>query len=506
MNSNASAIPTSLEQTSPLPAWKEVLSFPVMMVFLLVGGMFMPLRSFNVDPDVWWHIKVGATILATHHLPTTDPYSFTVHGSPWIAYEWLGEMLLAVVQHAWGLPGLMALAAVLTAAIMFALYTLVTVRCGNSKAAFVACAVLVPMIYPSCSLRPQMLGYLFLVLTLIVLERFRRGHTGALWFLPPLFLVWINTHGSFVLGLFALGVYWASGLVEIHWGDLVAKRWTSAQRLHLELTALLILVALTITPYGTELCLYPLNMAFAQPINVSNIQEWQVMPFGEFFGKLFLLLILAFVLAQVALRQTWRLEELVLFLAGVAAACMHVRFVLVFVPFSAPMFATILARWIPPYDPAKDKYALNVVLMALFVGGIVWFFPSRAKLDKIVEQKWPVRAVAYLKQHPVPRPMYNTYGYGGYLVYELDGQNKTFIDGRGDLFERMGVLSDYLTIARLGVAAPSLLNAYGIQSCIIEHDEPLRTFLGNSPDWQIVYSDNVSAIFVRKQTRSAAEN
>jgi hypothetical protein len=269
---------------------------------------------------------------------------------------------------------------------------------------------------------------------------------------------------------------------------------------------LLILVALTITPYGTELCLYPLNMAFAQPINVSNIQEWQVMPFGEFFGKLFLLLILAFVLAQVALRQTWRLEELVLFLAGVAAACMHVRFVLVFVPFSAPMFATILARWIPPYDPAKDKYALNVVLMALFVGGIVWFFPSRAKLDKIVEQKWPVRAVAYLKQHPVPRPMYNTYGYGGYLVYELDGQNKTFIDGRGDLFERMGVLSDYLTIARLGVAAPSLLNAYGIQSCIIEHDEPLRTFLGNSPDWQIVYSDNVSAIFVRKQTRSAAEN
>jgi hypothetical protein len=478
----------------------KLISFPALMVLLVVGAIFIPLRNFTVDPDVWWHVKVGATILATHHFPTTDTYSFTAYGSPWIAYEWLGEVLLGAVQHAWGLRGLLALDGVLTAAILLTLFALVTLRCRNSKAAFVVCAVLVPLIYPSCSLRPQMLGYLFLLITLIVLERVRLGHTGALWFLPPLFLVWVNTHGSFVLGLFALGVYWASGLVKIHWGELTSQPWTYGERVRLELTALLILVALTITPYGTEICLYPLNMAFSQPINVASIQEWQIMPFGEFFGKLFLVLVLGFLVAQVTLRPTWRLEELVLFLAGVFAACMHVRFVLIFVPFSAPLFALILARGIHPYEPTKDKYPLNAILMGLVVAVVIWYFPSRARIDKIMREKWPVRAVDYVKTHSVPGPMYNTYGYGGYLIWQLSGQNKVFIDGRGDIYERMGVFADYLTISRLGVAAPYLLDAYGIQSCLIDHDEPLRTLLDVSPGWQRVYSDNVSVLFVRKQS------
>jgi hypothetical protein len=469
-----------------------------MLALLLVGGIYVPLRDFWVDPDVWWHLKVGATILSTRHWPTADPYSFTAHGAPWIAYEWLGDVLLAAVDGAWGLRGLLALDIALAAAILLALYALTTLRGGNAKAAFVICAVLSPLVYPSCSLRPQMLGYLFLLLTLMVLERFRQGHTGTLWILPPLFLVWVNTHGSFVLGLFAFGVYWASGLVDIHWGALASRLWTSGERVRLTVVALASLGALTITPYGAELCLYPLNMAFAQPINVGNIQEWQSMMFGEFFGKLFLALVLGFVLAQITLQPTWRLEELVLFIAGVVAACLHIRFLLIFVPFCAPMLTVIVARWIPPYEPANDKYALNAILIAFAVAGIVWFFPSRARIEGIMEEKWPVKAVAYMKQHPAPRPMYNNYIYGGYLIWQLDGRNKVFIDGRADVYERSGVLADSLTISHLGPTAPFLLDAYGIQSCLIARDEALGTLLAASPQWQKVYSDSVSVLFVRR--------
>jgi hypothetical protein len=277
VNSDTLAASPHREPTPYQSFWKKIISFPAALTFLLAGGMFGPIRNFAVDPDVWWHIKVGATILSTHRFPTTDVYSFTASGTPWIAYEWLGEVLLAATESVGGLRGLVALDFGLAAVTLFALYALCTGRSGNSKAAFATCAVLLPLVYPSCSLRPQMFGYLFLVLTLIVLERFRRGHTRALWLLPPLFLVWVNTHGSFVLGVFALGVYWASGLVDIHWGGLESRLWTSAERMRLELAALLTLVALTITPYGTEVCLYPLNMAFSQPINVANIQEWQSM-------------------------------------------------------------------------------------------------------------------------------------------------------------------------------------------------------------------------------------
>ena len=131
LNSDTLAASPILETHPSQSPWKKMISFPAALVALLVGGMFVPLRSFFVDPDVWWHIKVGATLLSTHHWPTVDAYSFTARGTPWIAYEWLGEVFLAAVQRAWGFPGLMAVGVGLTAAILFALYTLATLRCGN---------------------------------------------------------------------------------------------------------------------------------------------------------------------------------------------------------------------------------------------------------------------------------------------------------------------------------------------------------------------------------------
>jgi len=486
-------------QPTPVQApWRRIISFPVLLAVLLAGGMYVPLRNFWVDPDVWWHIKVGATILATHRWPTTDPYSYTVFGTPWIAYQWLGEVVIAFLANLWGPRGLMTLDVILSSAILFALYALVAMRCRNAKASFVVCALFLPLVYSSLSLRPQMLGYLFLVLTLIILERFRQGHTGALWWLPPLFLVWVNTHGNFTIGLFALGVYWACGLVEIHWGEVQSRRWSAAERVRLELVGLLILIALIITPYGADLLLYPLDLASGQQVMVANILEWQPMMFEQPFGKLFLVLVLAFLLAQVTLRLRWRLEELVLMVAGIAGACLHLRLVLAFVPFSAPLFAVILARWIPPYEPAKDKPALNAVFIALVLVAVIHSFPSRADLESIMEEKWPVRAVAYLRQHPAPQPMLNSYGYGGYLIWQLSDANKVFIDGRADIYVRTGVFTDYLNIARLALPAPLLLNTYNVQSCLLNRQETLVTLLEASPEWQKAYGDPVSVLYVRR--------
>jgi len=83
------------------------------------------------------------------------------------------------------------------------------------------------------------------------------------------------------------------------------------------------------------------------------------------------------------------------------------------------------------------------------------------------------------------------------LIYRMSDSNKVFVDGRGDLYERQGVLADYLSIMRLGPAAPVLLDSYGVQSCLIGHDEPLRTFLEATPGWQKVYADPLSDLYVR---------
>ena len=477
---------------------RRVFSFPAMMAALLAGGAFVAHREFRVDSDIWWHIKAGAGILATHHWPIADPYSFTVAGQPWLSYEWLGDVLLATVERIGGVLGLEILLIVLTVAIMLALYAFATLRSGNSKAAFLASAVLLPLVVPICNLRPQMLGYLFLILTLIALERFRQGKSRGIWFLPLLMLVWINTHGSWEVGLGVIFVYWMSGLKTLRLGTLQMRAWRPVERRNLSFVFLLCLAVLPITPYGARLAAVPFQIASSVPLSLKYILEWQPMPLASLGGKIFLGVILAFFAMQFLFRFTWRLEELVLFFFGVTMAFIHVRFLIIFVPFSVPLFATVLARWVPGYQREKDRPIINAILIAGVIGGVMFYFPARADIQKDVSRNFPVGAVNYLRQHDVPGPMLNNYGFGGYLVWTLGPERKVFIDGRSELYEHGGVLGDYMRLTLLQPGAFSVLQSYGIKSCLLNREEPLATALGAMPDWQKVYSDDLSVIFVRR--------
>lgn len=476
---------------------KWAFSFPAMLGVILVGRVFYEARNFSVDPDVWWHIRTGQNILATHHWPTTDPYSFTVSGAPWMAYEWLGDAFLGAVAKYGGLQGLLALLIVLSSVIILALYYFAALRSGSSKVGFVSSLLLCSIAFASFTLRPQMFGYLFLILTLIALEHFRQGRERGIWFLPLLFLVWVNTHGSWLIGLGLIITYLACGLKEFSLGSIEAASWTNRQRRRLELVLLLCLPAIPITPYGPHLAAYPFTVASSLPVNVGNVLEWQSMPFNLVGGKIFLAAVLAFFLLQMVVRSKFHLAEILLFFGGTAMACLHLRFVILFVPFFAPVFAVLLARWVPPYERSKDQFVLNGVIIAMVVACLIRYFPSQLETQGIVAREFPARAVSYLKQHPVAGPMYNTYGFGGYLIWALP-EKKVFIDGRGDLYELGGAFGDYLEIAHLRPAAFLLLKAYGIQSCLLERSEPLATVLAAMPEWQTAYSDEGSVLYVRR--------
>jgi hypothetical protein len=476
---------------------QRAISFPAMLGMLLVGAVFGAVRSFTVDPDLWWHIKTGELILSTHHWATTDPYSYTAKGMPWVSCEWLGDVIFAAVYRIGGLRGLEVLLVVLGSAVILALYAFATLRSGNSKAGFVAAAVLLTLANGSFNLRPQMIGYLFLILTLITLERFRQGKQRAVWILPVLFMIWINSHGSWIVGLGVVALYIACGLVSFQLGSLETQRWSTSERLRLETVFMLSLAAVAVTPYGVRLAAYPFTVASTLPISVANILEWQPMPFNILGGKIFLGFVLGFFLVQTAFRFSWRASEILLFLFGTAMACLHVRFVLLFVPFFVPLLATILARWAPAYNKAKDKYLINFALMAGVVIAMVHFLPSQADMAKKVADQFPVQSLEYMEKHSVPGPLFNSYGFGGYMV---EAGYKTFIDGRSELFEQTGVLDDYMHITMLKPGAMKVLTGYGIRSCLLQRDEPLSTVLASMPDWQKVYSDDVSALYVKRDS------
>src|SRR5262249_12489316 len=148
--------------------------------------------------------------------------------------------------------------------------------------------------------------------------------------------------------------------------------------------------ALVITPYGTTLARYPfLYSGSALPVNFALIAEWQTMPFGTIPGKIFLGILLGFLCIQMIFRFAWRLEELLLFFVGTAAACLHVRFLLLFVPFFIPLLATTIARWLPSYDPENDQPLVNAGLIVAMFVAMVAYFPSRAFVEDRVTARFP---------------------------------------------------------------------------------------------------------------------
>jgi hypothetical protein len=498
------AEPPGSAPTAKVGLLKQIFSFPAMLGGLLVTGVFVARHNFEVDPDLWWHLKVGENILATHRWPTTDPYSFTAAGQPWLAYEWLGDVFFATVARVGGLRGLQALLIVLGAAIMLALYAYATLRSKNSKAGFVAATVLLVLAAANFNLRPQMLGYLFLILTLIALERFRQGKPASLWFLPALFLIWINTHATWEIGLATILVYWFCGLKQFRLGDIEMHAWNPEERIRLSLVFLLCLAVIPITPYGTRLATYPFDVASSLPLNLTKIQEWQPMPLNSFGPKLFLTLVLATIAAQILLRLKWRVQDVLLFIGATVMAFVHARFLLIFVPFFTPIFAVVLARWVPGYQREKDPYLLNAALMVAMLGAMIHYFPSRSQIQDNVNAHFPVNAVNYLNDHPVSGPMFNSYGFGGYLVYSRGDEHKVFIDGRGELYEHAGVFADYLHITLIKPGLLRVLRNYGVKECLVGREDPIAVFLAALPEWKQVYSDAVSVIFVHSDSSGAA--
>ena len=484
-------------------AFRAAFSFPVFLGGLLVESVFVVARMGIEDPDTWWHVATGERILALHRWPSVDPFSFTVSGRPWLPYEWLGEVVMALAARTGGLQGLTGGMIFLAGLFFVLLFYFATLRSGSARAAFVACAALLPLSVVFFTFRPQFIGYIFLLLTLILLERYRQGLQRSLWALPVIFLLWVNTHGSFVFGLLAFALYIGSGFFELSLGNLEARQWSPAQLRHLGLVFVLSLLALAATPYGLRVALNPLDMMLSQPVNIANIREWQSMPFGMWRSKMFLLLALVFFLAQMILPLRHHLAEIGLLLFAFYAACVHVRFEIIFIMIFAPLLALLLARWIPDYDRAQDHPVLNAVLLLFLTLGIYHFFPTNSQLEAEAGEFYPTSAVRYLKDHPAPQPMLNEYSYGGYLIWSFHGRRPVFIDGRADIYESAGILTDYLRIMGLDPETLALLQKYNIQSCFIGRDAALATLLDALPEWKRVYEDKISVLFVRTPVSAA---
>jgi hypothetical protein len=467
-----------------------------MLTGLLVMLSVLTVRSRFDDPDMWWHLKTGEVIWTTHTIPTTDLFSYTTNHHASIPHEWLSETLIYGAYRWGGYSGLMLWLCFFTAALLITGYILCSLYSGNSKTAFIGALTIWLFGTVGSAVRPHMIGYLLLVVELLLLYLGQSRNRNWFFGLPPLFAIWVNCHGSFFFGIVLAGVILFASLFNFHIGLLRATRWDSRSRRTLASSLVLAIAALFLNPVGVKLVLYPLQTMLDPAMSFSAVSEWQPLQFSD--GRSFAFLgVLGCIFLLVIVRRTELLWQEVLMVAMATwLAASHQRMLFVFGILVAPIVSRLLSTTWDKYHAERDHWVPNAVFIAASLLIASYAFPNRQNLAAQIEEQSPVKAVEFIKNNHLSGPILNDWAFGGYLIWTAP-EYPVFIDGRGDVFEWVGVINEFGKWAQLQSDPNVLINKYAIRLCLLSSNSPMATVLPLLPGWKLVYSDSVSVVFVR---------
>ena len=475
---------------------QRIFSFPAAIDGLLAVLGVLTVRDRFDDPDLWWHLKLGEVTWTSHRIPTADLFSYTTNPHARIAQEWLSQLLLYGAFKAGGYSGLMLWLCFFTVAILIAGYALCSIYSANAKVAFLGALVIWVFGTSGFSVRPQVVGYLLLVLELLVLQLAQ--NRSPRWFLtlPLLFALWANCHSSFFLGLVVAAVYLFSSYFHFQSGLLVARPWQPGERRMLATALALSVLAVCLNPSGVKLIGYPLDTMFHQPIVLSSVSEWLPLQLTDPRGIALFGVLGAIVLLVIARRQELFWHEALSLALGVWIAGSHRRLVFPAGILIAPILSRLLATSWNRYRAERDHPLANAVLIVASLLVVFLAFPSRRNLLAQVEEHSPVKAVEFIQTHHLPGPMLNDWDDGGYLLWAAP-EYPVFIDGRADVYEWTGVIDEFGKWATLASPPDALLDKYRINFCLLERGSPTANVLPLLPNWKMIYSDDRSVIFVR---------
>jgi len=107
----------------------------LVLLFSLTCGILAP-RLLG-DAGIGWHIRNGQLIVHSHTITRADPFSSTMNGRAWYAWEWLYDATFANI-HGWlGLNGVVFFSAVIIAACFALTLRLALVRGAGLPVALV---------------------------------------------------------------------------------------------------------------------------------------------------------------------------------------------------------------------------------------------------------------------------------------------------------------------------------------------------------------------------------
>jgi len=168
------------------------------------------------DAGIGWHIRNGELMLRTHTVTRVDVFSYTMNGRPWLAWEWLYDMIIGAVHRWLGLNGVVFFTAIVIALTFASAFRILLTRGSLLQISLVLLLLAMGAAMIHFLARPHVLSWLFTVIWFQLLDSAEvapENRRQLLW-LPLLMLLWVNLHGGFLFGLALLGLYWLAGVMR----------------------------------------------------------------------------------------------------------------------------------------------------------------------------------------------------------------------------------------------------------------------------------------------------
>lgn len=518
--------PFHADQASPswlhflLPSVSDLL-FIALLFGLSLGALG---RLLLRDSSTGWHIRDGQFMLLNHSITRSDPFSSTMNGHPWYAWEWLYDLGIAIIHHTLGLNGVVFYTAAIIAS-TFVLTLYLSLRRGTSLP--VALVLLVLALGASAVhflARPHVLSWLFTVVWFEVLDSSTsHSHESAqqLFWLPPLMLLWVNLHGGFVLGLVLLVFYLLVAVTEFVRNRTEERRRYSRQ---LSLVTLLCVIATFVNPYGYKLQVH-IYSYLSDRFLMNNISEFLSPNFHGAAQQCFAALLLITIAAVLAARRKPTPAHLLVILLAAFSGLYATRNLpvssLLLTLLMGPLLSETLtgtsahlqtASWLRAFLSWLDRFDARMRNLDLQLTGHLWLLlafaigfwscahggalGSTQLINAFFDQKrFPVESVDFLAQRGVREPVFSLDYWGGYLIYRLYPR-RVVLDDRHDLYGDQ-ILKDYLSVLFLQPDWEKMLDRQQVNWVLLPSGSSLANMLTLSGRWTLVHADMTSALFHR---------
>jgi len=454
------------------------------------------------DPDTAWHLATGDLIRSLGTVPFKDTWSFTAGEEIWYNLAWIFDVIIVYMVENCGFSSVYTFTVLIFAAsIMFsALYSL---RQGaNAYIVIIMIPLAVLCTKVGLSVRPNMFSILFTVIFYIILQKYRKQpKIEYLAILPIIMLIWVNTHGGFLLAFLLLGLFGYEALIEFN-----RKKFRE-----LSLITALCLIAVLINPYGVEIY-YGAYRTISGDFG-KYIDEWQPANVMHNFPMAFLLsmgLICAGI-KNPQIKFIDRLLVIIMLFMSLSSARHIVVASLLMLPYiciclSSYLYSSPIGNYIRKREESflndmQEPDIRNISFCVVIVALILISFPLRFGLIKedsrFIEEKSPIAEAEYIEQNYPNLRFYNSYGLGGYLTYIWRGRVKVFVDGRANSLYSDDLLEDSMAIyfdKGFTEISDSIISRYKLDGFIIDAESSKAW--DRNPKLKAVYRGKVATVYL----------